>query len=488
MNTPFTFTTGSTALPDVGTLAYNGCTFSSLFTTNVSGKVIKDEAHRTTKLMEYKLSAEGVVTLNNVGNLGPATGIELSISAMRLALTQQGGILIYEGRGFSFNGNDELAWGPVPELIEFQPLGGGLSAKVKWEVTFRLPDSKAGDFRYSGLGRAGNTRLLQFNYETSLTYNEDYCSSMTIKGTMEIPLNRLVQGGKLHGNGPSRKITTTVDDVRTELDRRIFSGIDLSRFYVTHREYNVSRDKRTMQFSVTVEEKPYMDLPPYCTMARGSYNVRPAKSGPGLALWLCTLRATYTVARPAARRWAWDNFLLLLQLRMSQARLAETTKIELNQAAQNPRQPSPQQRAVNDNLLLRLGRQFGIGGSGPNLVQGFFQDAQTVVNGNRRNNRPRIGAWLIDFSFDEGLYKDSKTTTFSATWRLVTTLSHILLASGIWKKVPETGTVDPRIARDTGFNVGNNLWAASMAEFSGATTWAPNYLDPSKDIIIDFGY
>ena len=44
-----TFTTGPTTLPDAGVAAYNGCVFSPLFETTVSGAVVNDAANRTVK-------------------------------------------------------------------------------------------------------------------------------------------------------------------------------------------------------------------------------------------------------------------------------------------------------------------------------------------------------------------------------------------------------------------------------------------------------
>lgn len=466
----FTYTTGSTSLPDVGVLSYTAnnttCTFSPLFTTQVSGKIVPDDARRTTKLMEYKLTVEGYVTLTNT-----STSISPSTNVMRQVLQAHGGVLNYTGRGFDLTKiNQEVMWGPVPELIEFQPLGGGLSAKVKWEVTFRTPDTARGTHLPRGGNDAAKSPLLQFNYETNVTYAKDYYSSMTIKGTMEIPLSRTsnVQPG-------GRRLTTTVDSVRTELDRNIFSGIDLSRFYVVRRDYHVSRDKRTMNFDIAVEEKPYMDLPPNCTTARGSYNVRPAKAGPGLVLWLCTLRATYTIRGDAPRRWAWNAFLALLQLRMGSAVFGNIDGVDgVNQARQNPPQPQIQGPTLGNTLrgiLLPSGLAAAL-----STWNNATLDNIEMRNRNNLGNPIGIRAWLIDFSFDEGLYEDSKQVTFSATWRLITTFSHILLASGIWRKLPEKD------------QAGNNLWAQSMADVSGALSWMPNYLDPSKDIIIDFGY
>ena len=131
------FTTGPATLPDVGTLSYNGCIFSPLFESNIFGTVIKDNAKRAVKFMEYVLTVDGYVTMA-AGN----TSIAPTMANLRLLLTAQAGELTYKGRGFDLSVNAakassflsaarDVAWGPVPELIEFQPLGGGLSAKVK---------------------------------------------------------------------------------------------------------------------------------------------------------------------------------------------------------------------------------------------------------------------------------------------------------------------------------------------------------------------
>ncbi len=56
----FKFTTGAATLGDdagqpglvVGTLSYNGCVFSPLFTSNVTGKAAPDAANRTIKYVD----------------------------------------------------------------------------------------------------------------------------------------------------------------------------------------------------------------------------------------------------------------------------------------------------------------------------------------------------------------------------------------------------------------------------------------------------
>lgn len=465
MDTPFNFTTGPTAVPDTGTLSYNGCTFGPLFETKVSSHFVPDAAKRTTKLVEHTIVADGYVTMH-----AEDVNIDHTMTRMYEMLSAPGGTLVYSGKALDLFVNrqgggvggggaavanfkpappsptNDVAWGPVPELIEFQPLGGGLSAKVQWKVTVRLVPP-ATESVVNSLG------LLQLNYETSVAYGEDGFSSLSIKGTIEIPMTR-------RPAVTSRGVPNTVDSFRGVLEERILRGIDLGRFRVTRRNFSVSRDKRTMDFDVEVEEKPYMDLPPNCTIAGGTYGVRPASAGPGLIKWLCTLRTNYIVRSDMPRSVAWLSFLALLRLRMQQ---------------------STQRDITTDNRLPEKG---GIEGAGEGLKEGLinpltgglFGITKKPIDKAKRAADLKHRAWLIDFNFDEGVYRDSKTASFSATWRLTSNFQHILIASGIWKKVS-----------DGGYAPGKNLWAQSMRDIMGSQSWLPNRLDPSLDVIVDFG-
>lgn len=454
------FSTGPTTLPDVGEITYNGVDFSPLFTSQISGNCVKDEATRTTKYMEYTLSVDGYVTVN-----ADDDDIAKSMQELATALTAQGGELIYKGRGFDLIvnppnnviapgavivGRQDVVWGPVPELLEFQPLGGGNSAKIKWQCKVRVTEISKGKGFTTREGLTVN--LLQFNYETSVIYGEDGYSAMSVRGTAEIPMTRPTQ--------KDRNLTLTADNLRNQIDLRIMKGIDLERFRVVNRTFNVSRDKRILEWDIRIEEKPYMDLPPACTIARGTEDVRPAKAGMGLCLWLCTLRVTYTVAKGTQRRVAWLFFLDLLRERMKASRFS---------LVPNFKQPAKD----NDNL----GRQAARAGLGALLNLGALDVAKKIAAEQEKElaDIKKRTVWLIDFNISEGIYLDSKSITFSATWRLTTTFSHILLASGIWRKLPEYN-----------FNR-ENIWASSMKDIMGSKSWLTNKIDPKLDVIIDFG-
>jgi len=453
------FTTGPSILPDIGKLVYNGCTFSPLFQSSVSGVPVEDEAKRTIKYTRLTIEVDGYVTL-----LVSALDIHPTTTTMHKLLTAQGGALEYIGRGFNIavntgGGKYDLAWGAIPELFDFQPLGGGLSAKVKWRVVVNISAAQAGrgftatwpkNF-LTKLGDALTTNLLQFNFETTVSYGEDGFSTLTLRGTLEIPLTR-------NPSQTTRTLTYTADDMRPIIFNLAMKAIDLSRFRITHRDFNMSRDKRTIAWDISAEEKPFMDLPPSCSIARGTYTVKPARTGPGLCLWLCSMSTTYILRADVPRRQAYLLFLALLSLRMSESERGNIAGMRNVQ----------QQEGDGFDARRGLRRVAALANL---LTLGVFAGPVTGISQLNAAVKPV----LIDFSVSEGLYLDSKSVTFSATWRLTTTFSHILIASGLWTKVAEVDAA------------GANLWATSMRDVSGVTSWIDNRADPTYAVVVDFG-
>lgn len=438
----YNFSTGPSTLPDVATLSYNKCDFSPLFETTVSGVVVKDAANRTTKFMEYTITADGYVTLPE--NAVTTNGV---MQTLRKLLTAQAGTLVYSGRGNDIivnqagGGVGDVAWGPIPELLEFQPLGAGRSAKVKWAVKVRIPEAQAANNGHLG-------PVLQFNEETSVGYDDAGFSSLTIRGTLEVPLTRPTQG--------TRTLTQTADDFRQSFMDQVATSIDLTRFRVTRREFQLSRDKRTLEWSFAAEELPYMGMPAGITKANGMYDVKPVKAGPGLVLWLCSLNVTYTVPNGQPRRLAYLSFLALMRKRMFQARFAV--------APVATTQNAPAQNAAE---ILATATFTAQGGQA--AAANYIRRTQGVL----RDERVRgTNAILIDFQVSEGLYLDSKTTRFSATWRITANFTSLMQGSGLWVCVASDG---------------GDEWAMSMRNISGGQSWLDNRFNASQDVIVDFG-
>lgn len=434
----FNFTTGPATLPDVGELSYNGCVFSPLFETQVAGVFVKDAAGRATKEIEYTITADGFVTLPN-----ELTDIEAVLATLEELLSAPAGELVYSGRSINIEvntnaNNRDTGWGPVPEILEIVPLGSGGSAKIKWTVKTRIPPRIPKST--SALGP-----VLQFSYDTTVSYDEAGYSQLHLTGIVEIPLTRR--------DAKDRLVRQSADDFRATYPGALLATIDLSRFRIIRRDFKVSKDKKTLEFDVTAEELPWMALPPEITVARGQFTFRPAKAGVGLCNWLCTLTCTYTVPKTKPRRLAWLAFLALLRARMKAG----------NQFAIVPPPNGNQNPGAVANVLRNVGFVAPQGGGLALFGRLFRRDAVAALQNTR-------SVWLLDFNGSEGLYLDSKTVTFSATWRLITVFSEILGASGLWRKVTE---------------LDENVWAASVSDISGYQSWMRNKV--KGDVIVDFG-
>lgn len=435
----FNFTTGPSTLPDVGELSYNGCVFSPLFQTQVSGVFVKDAAGRTTKEIEYTITVDGYVTLPD-----GFTEIGNTMATLERLLSAPAGALVYTGKGIkisvnSAGGDRDVAWGPIPEILDIVPMGAGRSAQIKWTIKTRIaPRVPKGNSGLLG-------PVLQFAYDASVSYGEDGYCQLGFSGVVEIPLTRNTQA--------SRNVPLTADNFRDTYPGRLLASIDLTRFRITKRDFKVSKDKRTMEFSIEAQEHSWMMLPPDITIARGQFSFKPSRAGLGLINWLCTLTCTYTVAKNQPRSIAWLAFLALLRTRMNEG----------NRFGVIPA-PNGNQNPLALPVQIIVAPQHAIGLAGIDLWRRFTQ-LNNPIDPNRK-------VWLVDFSGTEGLYTDAKTMTFSASWRLNTTFNTILVASGLWKKVP--------------WHLGE-FWATSVRNISGYQSWMRGKVDPAADAIIDFG-
>jgi hypothetical protein len=455
-------TTGSAELPDIGVLSYSTpaaiATFSSLVHTNMSGKPTLSADNRTVKYVEYTLTVEGIVTLDD--DAGAST-TDNQMRILRQALEYPAGVLSYTGRGFgdiivnSPSGSlFDVNWGPVPKLFDFIPLGAMRSAQIKWQVVFCIPETIATNL---------NLPVLQFNSTNEISYDQDGYSTLTYLGTLEIPLTR-------QPNNPTVPVSTVDGTAANPSGYRktwlgkITDTFDLTRFKITRRDLNFSRDLRTLEFNFVAQEQPPMGNPAGILTAKGSFVVRQLKPGPGSAQWMCVLSATYTIPKNLPRRVAYEAFVSMWSFRMRQAQLGNMANIQ--NIYNDP-------RAIQSDFLVYAGYRNLLNAGGVD-TSGFGG----TLNGKRAPYVPAGSkAIMMNFVAREGLYEDSKTISFEASWQVTTRLFAILRASGFLQTSDIEG----------GNSSAPNMWALSVKKISGPVSWLQNSLDPASFAIVDFG-
>jgi len=480
--TEFPFDTGLASLPDIGTLSYNGVTFSSLYHTKISGKPQKDNANRTIKYVEYLLEAVGVVTLPF-----SAQTIDDVFDNMRSLLELQGGMLVYTGRGFGNNfvvnptqglGFRDVAWGPIPEVLEFEPLGQGRSAHCVFRVTFHI--SEYGIRRElkggvggppgqrvltggrslpknlvqlpGGGGSAGTGPVLQFNFETSIVYDADGYTQLQLRGTLEIPITRNQQ--------LDRTIPDSVDSYRQRFMEQIIGAIDQTRFKITRRSFPISRDQRTMDWEIVADELPPMGLPPGATTAHGRFTLHSHSGKGGLAKWTCSLSVTYTIRKDKPRRLAYFAFAYLLWWRMRYSQLGFNSPANKNNPQVEIPDPEPVPQAdFNPGLFYA---------DPVNFYRNLFQKKRQEIWESKKHK-----AILTAFGLDEGMHDDSKTITFEASWFLACNFASVMQACGVWRFDPDSG--------------GENVWRLSIEDVTNWRSWLVNDFSPNSDVIVDMG-
>jgi hypothetical protein len=470
------FSFGQAPLPDLGTFSYNGITFGPLLTSKITGTEIKDEAGWTVKWVEYKVELDGWVTLElNQETTDP------TMQNIRQLLSAYAGNLTYTGRGFGdnfdINSADggsvrDMNWGPKPEVLEFVPLGGGRAAKVHWVCTTCIPELHNPPAQAIGPGLGSQTKVAQFNEEIIIRFNDDQYSSIEINGTLEIGLTRPLP--------PTKTLTDIVDAYRQKFLPNAL--VDETRWKVTEREFHSSRDMRTMQWRFAAQELAPMGIPPWAVDASGNFTVRQLHGMVAAnILWLCGLRCTYTIRPDYPMRTAWFHFLLLTKFRMNCWQYGNI---------QTPPRPIPSLPAPGQLPTIQ-----------PNTPQGhrrFFSNAFATV---KKNTPTPANAGLgpdtkaiplmLDFGLEEGLYKESKTITFHCAWRLATTFSHIIYATGIWRWQKGTTGKGSGIAGIEAVGTpgpgDGSQWAMSMADITGWKSWMDCSINPASVAIVDFG-
>ncbi len=289
-------------LLNTGTFSYNGISFTAGYSSKISAKVVPTGDNRATAFVEYTLTVDGYITATP----GGGSSTDATLTAMRQALTQPAGLLVYTSKGFgdlSVNGNSprqDVQFGPWPSLLEWVPIGNDQAAKVTWECVVRVAECQGGDNTLSTFSRS---RFVEYVYGVDYDIDADGFTTATTSGYIVIPMTRPTQGARVPPN--------SVDLYRTSLQSAVPVG-----FQRDHQTFKLSKDRRRLDFTLVDKEIPTA-LPAGCTKIDARHTVT---SGAGVqsganVLWDVTIEATITLARGRPKTDAFAAFLLILRSR-----------------------------------------------------------------------------------------------------------------------------------------------------------------------------
>jgi hypothetical protein len=278
-------------------LTYNGYIFLT-YSSKVSGRPVLDTAQRGVKYVEYEIEV-----VAHVAAEGGQTTTDTALEEMRTKLTQTGARLKYINKGLGTpetldingpGGVRDACWGPKPELLAFDPIGDSGAAMVTWRVKTWLPCQHSDTKKYRDL-------LVEFTYNCSHQLDEHGYSTINYSGRAEIAMTRIAPGN-----------TAMPDHI--DKYRELFKPLVPLGFRLVRQNYQVSDDKRSMDWSCSHEQ--IRDALPEGVTGFPIRHTVNSDIKRGFVRWHSTLGGTVIVPPNYSKSWGVIQFMGLLYERV----------------------------------------------------------------------------------------------------------------------------------------------------------------------------
>ncbi len=288
-------------LPTIGVLTYNTVTMNVLHNTKIIATPIKDEANRTIICYKHRLSLEAWI---RAGDYAAGSTTDNDLDALKAKLLQPAGQLTFTTKGYgnltvNVSSAKDVMWGPMPELLEWIPIGSNQTVLIHYELEWHAPICN-GSTSYQ------NT-LMAFNWDYNVNLDRQGLSVRTVSGYFEIPMTRFTAGSKL--------LPDMVDRYREEVVATFPVPVGFRR----EQTFHVSKDKRRCDFAVTDTEIASQNpLPDGVTEAtiRHSLTTQSKAKTAIFQEWYWRMSGTITVAPQLPTAYAWQKFLVYLNDRL----------------------------------------------------------------------------------------------------------------------------------------------------------------------------
>jgi hypothetical protein len=221
-------------------VTYNDYVFPDRSNFHIVESFVYDPSDRTVIATRFSLRLQTIIV--NEAATGPLDSFSFAakdyVHYARQRISKAGARLIIEHDGFGptldINGGGvkDVAWGPKPRVIDWNPVGHTNSVEVTWEVEWQIPIC-------DGSSPPNFTGLSSFSYGVSFDIDERGYTTRTISGNIQIALSR--QNG-------GRNLVDSVDNYRNKVN--FAKPTNFQR----RTSWQVSEDKRTANFTIVDSE------------------------------------------------------------------------------------------------------------------------------------------------------------------------------------------------------------------------------------------
>jgi hypothetical protein len=275
---------------------YNSYRFNELSHFSVSGGLVEDDAQRTVAYHRYTLRMSTTIYAE-----GGESNAGQHFLRIRQLLTKPGRRLVIDHGGFGprldINGGyglADVAFGPKPRIVTWEPIGDTNAVEVTWECEVNIPTCDgSGAIRFFG--------LMSLNYAIDTRINVSGYTTRTISGYIEIAMTRSLN---------AISIPDTADLYRDAVIVAKPSNFERET------SWNLSADKRRANFSIVDREiespNPY---PPGVVRIKANHRV--GWNRRQLATLPNTISATITLEPKQPRSRAWEIFRAIVAARIA---------------------------------------------------------------------------------------------------------------------------------------------------------------------------
>ena len=254
-----------------------------------------DDAGRTTLYTRYHIRVETTIYAEDGDTLGKAgehferIRDRLSKQGQRLQIHHEGFGVDFEINGIGLGGKRDLAFGPKPTVINWDPVGEINAVEVVWECEVCIAPCN----RWSG--------LMSLNYGVTYRIDKAGYTTRTVSGHLEIAMSRI-----------GRNLPDTADAYRDKV------AIGHLPNFERETTWSLSLDKRRADFSIVDSQiRSPNEYPPGVISIRGNHGAnwsrRQAATIPQ------TIRASIELAMGQPRSRAIEIFNAILQSRLNYA-------------------------------------------------------------------------------------------------------------------------------------------------------------------------